>query len=159
MELESVTIGYVFKAEFFLPENASNYLNFFADPFDLTTRPITGRKRRRRSIEEIDAPTEVPMTNSVDEYHGYDNEQNEKYERHQVEAEIVESGTEPSDDDVDDNNQMSDEELWFQDDQYDKSNDPMALKQPQNLATSRWTVYKGMAALADRFVFKCFVNT
>lgn len=145
----------MFKAEFFLPENASNYLNILADPFDLTTRPITGRRRRRRSIEEIEAPTEKPK-NAVDEYHGYDVEQNEKYERHQVEAEIVESGTEPSDDD-DDNNQMSDEELWFQDDHYDKSNDPMALKHPQNLATSRWTVYKGIAALAERFAFNSFV--
>lgn len=136
----------MFKAEFFLPENASNYINFFADPFDVTTRPITGRKRRRRSIEELEAPTEMPM-NTMDEYHGYDNEQHEKYERHQVEAEIVESGTEPPDDD----SEMSDEELWFQDDQYDKSNDPLALKHPQNLATSRWTVYKGIAALAERF--------
>lgn len=136
----------MFKAEFFLPENASNYINFFADPFDVTTRPITGRKRRRRSIEELEAPTEMPM-NTMDEYHGYDNEQHEKYERHQVEAEIVESGTEPPDDD----SEMSDEELWFQDDLYDKSNDPLALKHPQNLATSRWTVYKGIAALAERF--------
>lgn len=145
-----MTIGYVFKAEFFLPENASNYLNFLADPFDLTTRPLTGR--RRRSNEKIEAPTEVP-TNAVDEYKGYDKEQNEKFERHQVEAEIVESGTEPTDDGYGDydQNQMSDEELWFQDDHYDKSSDPMALKHPQNLATSRWTVYKGMAALAERF--------
>lgn len=144
-----MTIGYVFKAEFFLPENASNYLNFFADPFDPTPRPITGR--RRRSIE-------LP-TNAVEEYHGYDKEQNEKYERHQVEAEIVESGTELSEDGYDDydGSRVSDEELWFQDDQYDKSSDPMALKHPQNLATSRWTVYKGMAALAERFVSACFV--
>lgn len=137
-----MTIGYVFKAEFYLPENASNYLNIFADPFDITTRPLTGR--RRRSIE---APTELPA-NAVDEYHGYDSERNEKYERHQVDAEIVESGTEPTDA----NDEMSDEELWFKDDSYDKSHDPMALKQPQNLATSRWTVYKGIAALAERFV-------
>lgn len=144
-----MTIGYVFKAEFFLPENASNYLNFFADPFDLTTRPLSGKRRRRSfgAYEEIEAPTEVP-SNAV----GYDKVQNEKYEKHQIQAEVVESGTEPTDD-----NEMSDEELWFQDDQYDKSKDPMALKHPQNLATSRWTIYKGMAALAERFeVFKLF---
>lgn len=145
-----MTIGYVFKAEFFLPENASNYLNFFADPFDLTTRPLTGKRRRRSSgsIVEIEAPTEVP-SNAVDEYHGYDSVQNEKYEKHQVQAEVIESGTEPSDDG--DDNEMSDEELWFKEDQFDRSRDPMALKHPQNLATSRWTVYKGMAALAERF--------
>lgn len=139
----------MFKAEFFLPENASNYLNFFADPFELTTRPITGRKRRRRSIDEIEAPTEN-LSNAFDEYHGFDSEQNEKFEKHQVQAEVVESGTEPSYKD-DDDNELSDEELWFQDDRFDRTNDPMALKHPQNLATSRWTIYKGMAALAERF--------
>lgn len=139
----------MFKAEFFLPENASNYLNFFADPFDLTTRPITGRKRRRRSFDEIEAPTQNP-SNAFDEYHGFDSEQNEKYEKHQVKAEVVESGTEPSYN-YDDDNELSDEELWFQEDRFDRSKDPMALKHPQNLATSRWTIYKGMAALAERF--------
>lgn len=146
LDLESVTIGYVFKAEFFLPENASNFLNILADPFDVTTRPITGKRRRRRSIEEIDVPTEVP-SNALDEYRGFDSVQNEKFEKHQVQAEMVESGTEPSDNDDD----TSDDEVWFQGDQYNRANDPMALKHPQNLATSRWTIYKGMAALAERF--------
>lgn len=142
LDLESVTIGYVFKAEFFLPENASNYLNILADPFDLTTRPITG-KRRRRGIDDTDGPTEVPSN----DYNGYDIEQNEKFEKHQVNAEIIESGTEPSSNE----NELTDEELWFQDDQYNRNIDPMALKHPQNLATSRWTIYKGMAALAERY--------
>lgn len=142
----------MFKAEFFLPENASNYLNILADPFDITPRPITGR-RNRRSIKNIDGSSELPK-NTIDENHGYDSEQNEKYERHQGEAEVIESGTEPTDADGDeDKNGMSEEELWFQDDQYDKKNDPQVLKHPQNFATTRWTVYKGMAALAERSAF------
>lgn len=143
LELESVTIGYVFKAEFFLPENASNYLNIAADPFDLTTRPITGR--RRRFIEESKT-TEVPE-NALEEYKGFDNEQNERYEKHQVDAEVVESGTEATND-VD---EYSDEKSWFEPEHFDRSKDPTALKRPQNLATTRWTIYKGMAAIAERF--------
>lgn len=149
-----MTIGYVFKAEFFLPENASNFLNILADPFDLTPRPITG-KRRRRSIGEIDVPTEVP-SNGLDEYRGFDSDQNEQFEKHQVQAEIVESGTEPSDNY--DDTITSDDEVWFQGDQYNRANDPMALKHPQNLATSRWTIYKGMAALAERFEILFFLK-
>lgn len=139
LELESVTIGYVFKAEFFLPENASNFLNPLSDPFDVSTQPITGFFNRRKRMIELPKPTEDPI-NAV----GYDNVQNEKFERHQVEAEIIESGTEPV------LNELSDEELWFRDEEFDRSNDPMRPLAPQNLGTSRWTVYKGLAALAER---------
>lgn len=143
-----MTIGYVFKAEFFLPENASNYLDFLADPFDLTTRPITGFfDRKKRTIEEP-KPTEMP-TNAIDASNsaGYDSEQNEKYEKHEVEAVVVESGTEADANDV---NQMSEADYWNQEDRAEWLKDPMRPKGPQNLATSRWTVYKGFAALAER---------
>lgn len=145
LELESVTIGYVFKAEFFLPSNASSFDNFFSDPFDLTTQPITGG-RRRRAIADSTA-TEKP--NTVDGTRGFDNEQNEKYEKYEVEAEIVANATDAPNETED----MSDEESWFEQEQFDRSKDPLALKHPQNLGTSRWTIYKGMAALAERFGF------
>lgn len=149
MELESVTIGYVFKAEFFLPENASNYLNILADPFDLTTRPITGAKRRKRFVEET-VTTEVPE-NTLHEYKGYDNEQNERFEKYKVEAEVIESGTEKLHDS--DTNTDTDERSWFEVEHFDRSKDPLALKRPQNLGTTRWTIYKGMAAIAERCFF------
>lgn len=148
MELESVTIGYVFKAEYFLPENASNYLSFFNDPFDLTTRPISGFFDRKKRTIELPKPTELP-TNSfeVGNTSGYDSEQNEKYEKHEVEAEIVESGTEPHESD---DNEMSEADYWNQEDRAEWLNDPSRPRGPQNLATSRWTVYKGFAALAEK---------
>lgn len=145
-----MTIGYVFKAEFFLPENASNFLNGLSDPFDPTTRPITGAKRRRSIGNSNELTTQVPA-NVLDEYGGFDVEQNERYEKHQIEAEIVESGTETAAD-LDD---YDEERSWFEDDHFDKSNVPFALKAPQNLKTTRWTIYKGMATIAERYEF-CF---
>lgn len=143
-----MTIGYVFKAEFYLPENASNFLNGLSDPFDVSTQPITGAKRRRSIGESSELTTEVP-TNALDEYSGFDEEQNERYEKHQIEAEVVDSGTEaPTDSD-----DYDEERSWFEDDHFDKSNDPFALKAPQNLGTTRWTIYKGMAAIAQKFAF------
>lgn len=128
LELESVTIGWVFKAEYFLPENASNYLNFIADPFDLTTRPIgTFFERKRRGLDgpsdvllEEPKPTEAPVAgNTLDEHRvqssvvnssGFDSALNQKFERYEVPVVEVESGTDvpplppqpqssPSDDD------------------------------------------------------------
>lgn len=144
LELESVTIGYVFKAEFFLPENASNYLNGLADPFDVTTRPITGR-RRRRFINE--SKSSKASDNALDDYQGFDSEQNERFEKHIVDAEIVESGTEQTTHDLDD---YSDERSWFEPEHFDRSKDPTAVKAPQNLGTTRWTIYKGLAKIAER---------
>lgn len=142
-----MTIGYVFKAEFFLPENASNYLNGLSDPFELSTQPISGR--RRRFLNGDDEATEVP-SNAMD---GYDSNQHEHFEKHEVKAEIVESGTETtSSDDAD----YDDERSWFEDDPIIKSKDPLALEEPQNIATTRWTIYKGIAAIADRFEMNGF---
>lgn len=140
-----MTIGYVFKAEFFLPENASNYLKSLADPFDLSTRPITGAKRRKRFVAESTVTEE--SKNALDEYtSGFDSEQNEKYEKHIVEAIVVDGGTEtPSD-----YNEYLDEKSWFDVEPFDRLKDPMAQKKPQNLATTRWTIYKGLAAIAER---------
>lgn len=143
-----MTIGYVFKAEFFLPENASVYINGLSDPFDVSTQPITGAKRRR-SIDgdSSEFTTEVPV-NSLDESSGFDKEQNERYEIHQSKVEVVESGTEATDSD-----DYDEERSWFEDDHFDKSNIPFAIKGPQNLGTTRWTIYKGMAAIAERCAF------
>lgn len=145
LELESVTIGYVFKGQFFLPENASNYLNPLNDPFDLTTRPITGMNRKRRFIERTESP-------EITEYDGFDTGQNEKFERHKIEAEVIESGTKTStnsDEIIDDGPWIEQKNLY--------NHDPKSLKIPQYLGTSRFSLYKGMAAVAGRFdLFKSF---
>lgn len=142
-----MTIGYVFKAEFFLPENASNYLNILADPYDISTRPITGKKRRRR--RSIEKPTKS-AENVADEHKGFDIEQNERFEKHNVDVEVIESGTNAPNQ-YDD--EYADEKSWFAEEHFDRSKDPLALKGPQNLGTTRWTIYKGMAAMAERFAF------
>lgn len=154
MELESVTIGYVFKAEYFLPENASNYLNFLADPFDLTTRPIGSffeRKKRELTddsgkVLEEPAPTEAPK--QLNETSGYDEELHQKYEKYVVKPEVVASGSNPQQ--KSEEIGMSDSDYWNQEEKTEWFDDPLRPKQPQNLATSRWTLYKGIAALAER---------
>lgn len=143
LEIESVTVGWVQKSEFFLPENATNFLSFLSDPFDLTTRPISGfyvRKKRDELLEEP-KPTENPKM-SNDPTKGYDSIENEKYEKHQVEAEVVESGTENMDD-------FSEADYWNQED----SAEWLKMVRPnnrKNLGIARWGIYKSIAVLAQR---------
>lgn len=151
LEIESVTIGYVFKAEFFLPENRSNYLNFIADPFDLSTRPISGFYfRKRRDLDDPNAsdpslleepkPTEAPdLKNST----GYDSVLQQKYEQYQVPVVEVESGpnaasSEPTLMSGWDDDSMSEADYWNQEDNADWLNDPLRPKRPQNVGAARW---------------------
>lgn len=140
LEIESVTIGWVNKVEYFLPENASNYLNYLSDPFDLTTRLIYGFYVKKREVV-VDDPTEKPNYASNEWNRGYDEEQNEKYERHQVQADVIESGKS--------NEEMTEADYWNQEDNaewYRK----MHPSRPKNLSKSRWAIYKSMEALAER---------
>lgn len=144
LEIESVTVGWVQKSEFFLPENASNYLDFIADPFDLTTRWIccVFRKKRGELLEEP-KPTENPGKLTFESEKGYDREQNENYEKHQVEADVIESG-------IDNNeHEMSDADYWNQEDQAPWLRQ-IHPKRPKNLAMTRWAIYKSMAILAQK---------
>ncbi|XP_031621776.1 uncharacterized protein LOC116339848 [Contarinia nasturtii] len=112
LELEAVTMGFVFKSGFILPMNATDFWAVFSDPFDVSTHPIT--TFNKRSIHEnIDDSAST----------GYDSEQHEQYERHQIEAEVVESGTESN--------------------SIDSSDDI------NNYASTRWLVYKGLAEIAE----------
>lgn len=147
LELESVTVGWVQKSEFFLPENATNYLSFLYDPFDLTTRPIGQfyvRKKRGDLLEEPE-PTENPAKVSSKSEKGFDSEQNEKYEKHQVEAEVVDGG-----DEVDNHeNELTEADYWNQEDgaEWFRKVHP---NQPKNIAIARWAIYKSMAILVQR---------
>lgn len=117
-----MTIGYVFKAEYFLPENASNYINTLADPFDITPRPITGERKRRRSVDQV--------------AHGYDSVTNQKYERYRVKPELI--GSESNEPGTHTPSYVS------------RKNYFSASQGKQNSYTSRWILYKGIEILAQR---------
>lgn len=102
-------MGFVFKSGFILPMNSSDFWAILAEPFNLQTHPITNFNKR--SINENDAIV-----------NGFDSQQNEKFERYQVKAEIVESGTEE-----DDNSDFG-----------------------KNVASTRWLLYKGLSEIAER---------
>lgn len=142
MEFESVTIGYVFKCGFYLPENASNFLNPLSDPFDITTQLLTGNNRRRRFL---DGPQSTDPPDN--EYQGFDNEQNEHFEKHQAEVKVIESGTESTS--IDDD-EIIDDEVWIEQ-EVSYNNDPNALKTSPYLGTARFSIYKAIAAVASRF--------
>lgn len=117
LDLETVTIGFAFKSSFILPMNASDFWAIVSQPFNPTSHPITVFER---SINDHDD----------DELKGFDNEQNEQFEKHYVEAEIVENGTEKVESDFD---SVADSD------------------QTNNLASMRWLVYKGLAEIAEKF--------
>lgn len=144
LDLETVTIVYVFKADFYLPDNITELTNFIGNPFDVSPHPITSFKRKRRAVEEHE-PTKKPKP-FRDVQKGFDSILNERYEAYQVDAEVIESGTE-SDDKSEPN--LIDAVSVPEDNIYD--DDPMALNKPQNIKTSRWTLYKGIALMAERF--------
>lgn len=169
LKIESVTIGWVNKVEFFLPENASNYLGFLRDPFDLTTRPNYGFYDKR-SIDNGDpvqlrnepSPTEAPET-----FPNYE-DPNEPYEIHQAAVEVdenpirneidVENGGDDEDDVEDDEgdsdeldtNGMSEADYWNQEDDAKWHDDHFKPKVPKDLSKFRWGVYKTMAVFAER---------
>lgn len=136
------------KIEYFLPENTSNYLNYLNDPFDLTTRLAYACCRKKRQTDDDNEPTERSNLNNAQNEisDGFDEETNEKFERHQVEAEVVESGNEDDSDD-----EMTEADYWNQEDDdvewYERTRPP---KKPKNLAKSRWQTYKTIAMMAHR---------
>lgn len=46
LDLETVTMGFVFKVGFVLPKNASELTHSFDDPFDVNTHQLAPPKRR-----------------------------------------------------------------------------------------------------------------
>lgn len=109
LELEAVTIGFSFKCNYILPSNASDYWGVLSDPFDVTSHPI-----HRRSVKESEETASS----------GYDYQQHEKFERHSVDAGVVESGT---------------------------IKNHIENKEPVNdFASTRWLVYKGLAEIAEK---------
>lgn len=101
-------------------------------------------------------PTESPPNGDiVKSVVGFDAELNQKYEKYEVEPEVIEAQTDESDQDPDntgdDENELSDADYWNREDHSAWQRDPLRPKGPQNLATSRWVVYKGLALMAERY--------
>lgn len=109
LELESVTIGYALKSSFYLPSNTSVFWSF-AEPFNVSTSPnfIVGR-------------SEHEIENGASKY---DDEQQERFERSQSEANVIENGT--------------------------IRNNMVNSNIGNNFGTTRWLVYKGLARVADK---------
>lgn len=112
LELEAVTIGFVFKYDFWLPQNASDFLQLLSDPFEPQTHTLNKRS----------------VSNSEETY-GFDDEQQEKFEKHLSDADVVESGTVM--DDITNDGGIN-----------------------NNLATTRWLVYKALAEISEKCVFQ-----
>lgn len=125
--MESLTIGYVYKADYFLPVNASNFWDLIADPFNPTPLPINNRRRREISDE--------PVAQQQSSY--------EKSERYTVEAEEIGEGQQET-------VQYPQEKKWYDEDEPDDYTlEDLKLKTPHNLGQSRFTLYKGIEKLAE----------
>lgn len=160
MDFESVTIGFVLKAEYFLPENTTNVLDILSDPFNPTTRPISGTGRKRRSENEATSD----LKQSTDDYYtrgasqGYDEFQQQTYEKYSVSAKVMESAANPESayDDKEDEEELDEEygpipmEDDIEQDARQYRLDDSMVKQPNNLAKSRFTLYKGMEQMVSR---------
>lgn len=123
-------MGYVFKANYYLPDNVSNYIDVLGDPFDRTTIPISGGKRRRRMVD---------VTHLQDDYI--------KSERYTVEA--IELAAE-----LNDVNEVGTSYNWYDETDEDDGNIKFKAADlqddlPQNLEQSRFTLYKGIEKLAE----------
>lgn len=121
-------MGYVFKAEYFLPVNTSDIFNIIADPFSPT--PLPSNRRRREINDE-------PVVQQQSVY--------EKSEQYNVDAQVVDEGQAP-----DDVTPFSKQKNWYDEDEPDAYTlEDIKLKTPHNLEQSRFTLYKGIEKLAE----------
>lgn len=164
MEYESVTFGYTFKSEWFLQDNVTIANAFFNDPLNPVTRPITNRRRRHALLvaSNENKQTHDPIETETNKLENT-SASNDHYEKYDVEAIEIDSGLTGVDEDEDfyvndENNvvhdKMNDEEHDEDEDQDEKdylpSNNQNAY--PKDLSTARWTLFKGIEMLAEKFV-------
>ncbi|KAJ6644587.1 hypothetical protein Bhyg_09556 [Pseudolycoriella hygida] len=134
LEYESVTIGYVLKSQYFLPDNTSTILHFLQEPFEPLTRPI---ERRRRNIPLISNENQTDS-----------NEPSKSYEKYDVEAVEIGKGVMATEAVDDSNSPYSDEWNGVEDEEYSPSD--YGITKQSDFSTARWTLYKGIEAMADR---------
>lgn len=169
MDYESVTFGYTFKAEWFLQDNVTINNHFLQDPLNPVTRPITNRRRRHALLvasnenKQTHDPIEME-TNKLENT----STSNDHYEKYDVEAIEIDSGLTGVDTDEDDdfyvndeNNAVHDKGNDDQDEEHDDDEDqdekdylPSKNQNayPKDLSTARWTLFKGIEMLAQKFV-------
>lgn len=177
MEYESVTFGYTFKAEYFLADNTTLINQFSQDPWNPITRPISYRRRRHAllaaSNDQMQKQTYDPVEIAT-ETKKLANVSNDHYEQYDVEAIEIDAGLTGTEDDefygdgTDENNGAYGKETVDEnddDEQQDEEAHPASHysnsnSHPKDHSTARWTLFKGIEMLAQRFVelFILFCN-
>lgn len=148
LEYESVTMGYTFKAEYFLQDNMTIGNHFLQDPFNPIPHPIQNR-RRRHALLLANQPMEThdPIEYETNKM-GTNSSTDDHYEKYDVEAIEVDSGLTGKDDE--DDEEYYDGETEENGDVHPTAN--YENTKPKDFSTARWTLFKGIELLAQRSV-------
>lgn len=125
-----------------MPDNTSTILHFLRDPFDPISRPL---ERRRRSAPLIINQNQNETTDSIRN----GTEIIDHYEKYDVEAVQIGNGLTNNDGDA----HYSDEWNGMEEDEEYSPADYRITKQ-NDFTTARWTLYKGIEAMADRLSYQ-----
>lgn len=162
LDFESVTLGYVFKAEYYVPDNTTLIMHFMQNPFNPITHPITSRRKRNAVVAP--GPSEPHhtqdsiqiKTNKTDANSTFDNH----YEKYNIEAIEIDRGNNIDEDDSEYYDDSSEEE----DDGKTYTAADYRISKPNDFATARWSLFKGIEMLAERLfclwynLFQDFIN-
>lgn len=126
-------------------------MHFLQDPFNPATRPITSR--RKRSSSNADEPPESADENKII---GMQTNQtngssiSDHYEKYDVDAVEIDSGTDTEDED----SEYDDDSSEYEDKVYTAAD--YRISKPNDFATARWSLFKGMEMLAERSVLSTY---
>lgn len=142
LDYESVTLGYVLKAEYYLPDNTSLVMHFMRDPFNPITHPITSRRKRNVLSTEAERDDKhQPIENQTNRTNS--SVIDDHYEKYDIEAVEIDKGNDTMDeDDGDDFSELSDQVQTAAD---------YRIAKPNDFSTARWSLFKGIEMLAERF--------
>lgn len=151
MEYESVTIGYVLKSEYYLPDNTSVIEHFLRDPFEPLTHPL--ERRRRNALPGVsDQHKTYDIQNQRNDTEN-NSTSNDHYEKYDVEAVQVSTGVTNNyngDDEGHDSQYYGD---WNEEEDEEYSPAEYRITKQNDFATARWTLYKGIETIAERLSF------
>lgn len=144
LDYESVTLGYVLKAEYYLPDNTTLTMHFMQDPFNPITHDITSRRKRSAlSIEGENNDTQESIGTYKDKTNN--STVDDHYEKYDIEAVEIDNGndTTVNDDDDDGKNFSEDFSKIYTAADY-------RISKPNDFSTARWSLFKGIEMLAER---------